>query len=68
LEKLKEEVACDKDGMKRVREKNSWLKMQNSRLKMQLLYDQIRERMVLWGLLLLFAVLIGISFAIEGRK
>ena len=51
-----------------MREKNSRLKIENSSLKLQLLDYQMRERKVLWGLLLLFTVLIGISFAIEEEK
>ncbi|KAJ8444517.1 hypothetical protein Cgig2_028332 [Carnegiea gigantea] len=47
LQKMKEEAASDRDAMKRLREKNS-------RLKMQLIDYQMRERKALWGLLLLF--------------
>ena len=65
---MKEEAACDRDAVKRVREKNSRLKMENSRLKMQLVDYEKRERKVLWGLLLLFAVVIGVGFAVEGGK
>ena len=47
LQRMKEEASCDKDVVKKAREKNS-------RLKMQLLDYQMREIKVLWGLLLLF--------------
>ena len=75
LQTTKEEAAYDRDVVKRVREKNSRLKMENSRLKMQnsclkmqLVDYQMRERKVLWGLLLLFAVVIGVGFTIGGGK
>ena len=58
LQRLKEEVTYNKDDVKRVREKNS-------RLKMQLLHYQMRERK---ELLLLFVVLIGIGFVVGVRK
>jgi len=51
---MKEEAASDRDAVKRVREKNS--RMENSKMKMQLVDYQIRERKVLCSLLLLFAV------------
>ena len=41
---MKEEAACDRDAVKRVREKNSRLKMENSRPKMKLVDYQMRER------------------------
>jgi len=72
---MKEEAACDRDAVKRVREKNSRLKtenstpkMENSRLKMERVDYQMRERKVLRGLLLSFAVIIGVGFAVGGGK
>jgi len=75
LQKMKVEAMSDRDAMKRLMEKNLRLKMENSRpkmensrLKMQLIDYQMRERKVLWGLLLLFSLVIGIGFAVGGGE
>ncbi|KAJ8435787.1 hypothetical protein Cgig2_030653 [Carnegiea gigantea] len=68
LQRMKEKAACDRDVAKRVREKNLRLRMEDSRLKIQLIGYQMRERKVLWGLLLSLVVLIGIGFAARGGK
>ena len=58
FQRMQEETAWDKDVVKRVREKNSRLKIENTRLKKQLLDYQMRDMKVLWGLLLSFTVII----------
>ena len=50
------------------KEKNARLKMENSRLKMQVLEYHMRKRKMLWRLLLLFFVVIGITFVVGGEK
>jgi len=42
--------------------------MENSRLKMQVLEYQMRKTKMLWRLLLLFVVVIGITFVVGGEK
>ena len=61
---MNEDATCGKGAVKRMRKKNSRPKLENSRLTMQLCDYQMRERKLLRGLMLLFAVLIGIGFAV----
>lgn len=68
LQRMKEEAASDRDAMKRLREKTSRLKMDNSRLKIQLVDYQMRERKILWRLLLLFGLVISVDFAVGSGK
>jgi len=68
MQRMKEKAASDRDAMKRLREKTSRQKMENLRLKMQLVDYQMRERKILWGLLLLFGLIIGVGFAIGSGK
>jgi len=75
LQKLLDERVGEKDVLNKLKEKNarlkmenSSLKMKNSRLKMQVLRYQIRQRKMLRGLLLLFTIVICITFVVGGEK
>jgi len=68
LQRLLDEKAGEKDVLNRLKDKNarlkmknSNLKMKNSRLKMQILHYQMRQRKMLWDLLLLFTIVICIT-------
>ena len=75
LQRLLDEKAGEKDVLNRLKDKNarlkmknSNLKMKNSRLKMQILHYQMRQRKMLWDLLLLFTIVICITFVVSGEK
>jgi len=71
LQRVLNERASEKDVLNKLKEKNarmkmenSSLKMENSRLKMQMLQYQMRQRKMLRSLLLLFTIVIYITFVV----
>ena len=75
LQRLLDERVDGNDVLNKLEEKNarlkmenSSLKMENSRLKMQVLQWQMIQRKICWGLLLLFMIVICITFLVGGEK
>jgi len=75
LQRQLDEGVVEKDIQNKLKEKNARLKMENSSLKMensrlrtQMLQYQMRQRNMLRGLLLLFTIVICVTYIVGGEK
>jgi len=75
LQRQLDEGVVEKDIQNKLKEKNARLKMENSSLKMensrlrtQVLQYQMRQRNMLRGLLLLFTIVICVTYIVGGEK